>query len=110
MVDSKAMTGQTLRAAPDGRIGTLVQDRYRIVKKLGEGGMGVVYEGEHMLIHRKVAIKCLHLQLQSRHLNLLHPNHWRQSLKPNELPIAKTGPGNCWAPPGKSPSKDKTSM
>ncbi|MEM1414556.1 MAG: protein kinase [Myxococcota bacterium] len=46
----------------DPRIGMVLQDRYRIVRKLGEGGMGAVYEGEHMLIKRRVAIKALHAQ------------------------------------------------
>jgi serine/threonine protein kinase len=46
----------------DPRIGVILQDRYRVVRKIGEGGMGAVYEGEHMLISRRVAIKCLHAQ------------------------------------------------
>src|ERR1041385_5150945 len=32
---------------------------YRIIKKLGEGGMGVVYLGEDVLLQRRVAIKTL---------------------------------------------------
>ncbi|MFO0558770.1 MAG: serine/threonine-protein kinase [Polyangiales bacterium] len=48
---------------PDPYVGTVVQDKYRFVRKLGEGGMGAVYEGENIAIKRKVAIKCLHRQL-----------------------------------------------
>jgi len=44
----------------DPKVGQLVQGRYRIVRKLGEGGMGYVYEGKHELIGRRVAIKTLH--------------------------------------------------
>ena len=40
--------------------GELVDDKYRIVRLIGEGGMGAVYEGENTRIHRRVAIKVLH--------------------------------------------------
>jgi len=40
--------------------GDLVDGKYRIVRLLGEGGMGAVYEGENTRIHRRVAIKVLH--------------------------------------------------
>ncbi len=46
----------------DPLIGTLLQDRYRVVRKLGAGGVGIVYEGEHVRIKKRVAIKCLHAQ------------------------------------------------
>lgn len=36
---------------------------YKLTKKLGEGGMGVVYVGEHQLIGKHVAIKVLHPEL-----------------------------------------------
>ncbi len=39
---------------------SVVQGRYRILQRLGAGGMGTVYLGEHLLIRRKVAIKTLH--------------------------------------------------
>lgn len=33
---------------------------YRVARKLGEGGMGAVYEAVHQTISRRVAIKVLH--------------------------------------------------
>jgi eukaryotic-like serine/threonine-protein kinase len=41
------------------QIGALIDNRYRVVRRLGEGGMGAVYEAEHVLIKRRVAVKCL---------------------------------------------------
>jgi serine/threonine-protein kinase len=39
---------------------------YRVVRKIGEGGMGTVYLGEHTLIGRRAAIKVLLPELSSR--------------------------------------------
>ena len=39
--------------------GQLIQDKYRIVRLIGQGGMGEVYEGENLSIARRVAIKVL---------------------------------------------------
>jgi eukaryotic-like serine/threonine-protein kinase len=40
--------------------GQVIDGKYRIVKLIGEGGMGAVYSGENVRINRKVAIKVLH--------------------------------------------------
>jgi eukaryotic-like serine/threonine-protein kinase len=44
---------------PDPLIGRLVAGRYRVIKPLGEGGMGQVYLAEHEAIEKKVALKVL---------------------------------------------------
>jgi eukaryotic-like serine/threonine-protein kinase len=43
----------------DGLTGRTLGGRYRVGRRLGEGGMGTVYEGEQMDLRRKVAIKVL---------------------------------------------------
>ncbi|QRN94717.1 protein kinase [Archangium violaceum] len=47
-------------AVTDPRIGTILQERYRILQRLAAGGMGVVYQGERLELGRAVAIKFLH--------------------------------------------------
>jgi serine/threonine-protein kinase len=41
-------------------IGQIIEGKYRIIRLIGEGGMGAVYEGENVRIKRRVAIKVLH--------------------------------------------------
>jgi len=38
----------------------VIDDKYTIIRQIGKGGMGAVYEGENQRIHRRVAIKVLH--------------------------------------------------
>ena len=45
------------------KVGDVVEGRYRIIKTLGEGGMGTVFLAEHVLIKRRVAMKLLHPEL-----------------------------------------------
>jgi eukaryotic-like serine/threonine-protein kinase len=40
--------------------GQVIDGKYRIVRLLGTGGMGAVFEGENLRIRRRVAIKLLH--------------------------------------------------
>jgi eukaryotic-like serine/threonine-protein kinase len=40
-------------------LGSIVAERYHILKKLGEGGMGTVYLAEHVKMGRKAALKVM---------------------------------------------------
>lgn len=44
----------------DPFIGQLVQGRYRIISRIGDGGMGTVYLADQLSVGRKVALKVLH--------------------------------------------------
>jgi serine/threonine-protein kinase len=58
--DSTAEAGPAPAPADEGDLlGQVVADRYRVLKKMGEGGMGTVYLAEHITIEKKVALKVL---------------------------------------------------
>ena len=51
--------GATSTFVQDRFMGMLIDDRYKIESRLGQGGMGVVYAARHIMIDKPVAIKIL---------------------------------------------------
>src|SRR5882724_4414286 len=51
------------RKLPVVEIGQVVSSKYKLLRLLGDGGMGSVYEAEHLRLGTRVAIKVLHSDL-----------------------------------------------
>lgn len=47
-------------------VGTVIGRRYRVVRRIGEGGMGVVVEAENVVTGKRVAIKWMHPEVAAR--------------------------------------------
>ncbi len=60
----------SIPAHGDSRIGSTLNQTYRIERLLGVGGMGVVYEAQHVHLRRPVAVKVLHPQISEMHVPL----------------------------------------
>jgi len=62
--DATPLVADAGAASGDPLVGTLVGETYQIVRVVGEGGMGRVYEARHLrLKERRFALKCLHADL-----------------------------------------------
>ncbi|MBK6920792.1 MAG: protein kinase [Deltaproteobacteria bacterium] len=48
---------------PEDLVGTVLNDRFRVLKMIGDGGMGSVYLAEHVTLRKKVALKVLKQEL-----------------------------------------------
>ena len=57
-------------AEKDTLIGTILDNKYRVDEKIGQGGMGKVYRATHIHMDTVVAVKVLHTELASDHIAL----------------------------------------
>ncbi len=62
--DPSASSSMPAAEAPS-LVGEVLDGRYKIMKKLGEGGMGEVYAAEHVHIEKHVAVKLLKAEIVS---------------------------------------------
>jgi serine/threonine protein kinase/outer membrane biosynthesis protein TonB len=49
--------------SPQDLVGTVLADRYQVQRVIGDGGMGSVYEAQHVTLRKRVALKVLHPEL-----------------------------------------------
>lgn len=67
---TRLVTTSQMGASPldpnDPLVGMVLAGRYRVERRIGEGGMGLVYEGVHREIDKRVAIKVLRDDLSKR--------------------------------------------
>ena len=68
-----------LKAVIDPLIGRNLDGRYKIIERLGQGGMGAVYRGSQVSVDREVAIKVVGAQIVS------HPDAVKRFLREARL-------------------------
>jgi serine/threonine-protein kinase len=58
-----AYDGAALVEGSDPMLGRVLAERYRLLQRIGAGGMGTVYRAQHLLLRREVALKLLASEL-----------------------------------------------
>lgn len=66
MASLSGVSDHMVEAASAVREGDVLADRYRVIQRIGKGGMGEVYLAEHVAIGRQVAVKILLGNLQEK--------------------------------------------
>jgi len=59
LVEARLLTEYQAERIRNGKMHGLVLGNYRVLEKLGSGGMGVVFRGEHIRMRRQVALKVM---------------------------------------------------
>src|SRR4051812_23061037 len=54
------------RRSPMPEVDQLINKKYRLVRHIGDGGMGSVFEARHETLGARVALKFLHVELSRR--------------------------------------------
>ncbi len=65
MTSEPQQSTSALAAFPGVGPGTIIGGRYEVIRLLGQGGMGAVFEAKHMAIGRRVAVKLVQPALAS---------------------------------------------
>lgn len=87
------MSAETPGGGPPDLVGSVVNDRYQIVERLSEGGMGVVYRAVHTVLQSPFAIKVLlHPQMKKAQQHFLQEARLASKINhPNTVYIADFG-------------------
>ncbi|HNN90880.1 MAG TPA: HEAT repeat domain-containing protein [Pseudomonadota bacterium] len=87
------MSAETQGGGPPDLVGTVINDRYQIVERLSEGGMGVVYRALHTVLQSPFAIKVLlHPQMKKAQQHFLQEARLASKINhPNTVYIADFG-------------------
>jgi serine/threonine protein kinase len=84
--DDVAASPIVLLPAAELKPGQTVAGRFRIIEKLGQGGMGAVYRAEQIFLHKEFALKTLHTGVVSK-------TAWRRFQKEAEAAALLDHPG-----------------